>query len=315
MISTITLPPALDHYVETEDLRVDDATRVEAERLFAGGKGIDVSRAIRHLGGDSMALGFMGGPNGDILVHMRKSEGVTPYCTPISQETRRDVIISNVRRDTQTILNARGPSITPDEWASVLTHLHMLDLRGAFVVLSGSLPRGLSHRAYGQIISLVQRRGAKVILDADGRALRAGLKAKPFPVTPNLNELRRVPGRRLRAEGQILSAARALNRAGVKIVLVSLGRKGLLMVTRSKRLRAIPPSVMVRSTVGTGDSTVAGFVFMYAAGKTFEECVRWATAAGTAATLAPGNPLCRLRDVQRLVPRTRVEKIGAEAGR
>lgn len=309
MIYTITLNPALDHYMETEDLRVDDANRVRGECLFAGGKGIDVSRAIRHLGGDSMALGFIGGHNGQILVDMLKAEGVTPYFTPISQETRRDIIINRVRRGGQTLLNARGPAVTAEEWRSFLTHLRMLDLRDAYVVLGGSLPRGLPIDAYRQVVSLVQGRGARAILDADGPCLREGLKAKPFAVKPNLNELRRATKRRLTTDQQMLAAATALHEKGVAIVIVSLGRRGLLVVSGTECLRAIPPSVKVRSTVGAGDSTVAGFVFCHAAGKALEDCVRFATASGTAATLAPGNQLCQARDVQRLLAKVRLSRV------
>ncbi len=309
MIYTITLNPALDHYMETADLRVDDANRVQAECLFAGGKGIDVSRAIRHLGGDSMALGFIGGHNGQILVDMLKAEGVTPYFTPISQETRRDIIINRVRRGGQTLLNARGPAVTAEEWRSFLTHLRMLDLRDAYVVLGGSLPRGLPIDAYRQVVSLVQGRGARAILDADGPCLREGLKAKPFAVKPNLNELRRATKRRLTTDQQMLAAATALHEKGVAIVIVSLGRRGLLVVSGTECLRAIPPSVKVRSTVGAGDSTVAGFVFCHAAGKALEDCVRFATASGTAATLAPGNQLCQARDVQRLLAKVRLSRV------
>ncbi len=310
MIYTITLNPAVDHYLETDDLRVDDANRVKAECLYAGGKGIDVSRALRHLGGESMALGFIGGHNGQSMVDMLKREGVTPYFTPISQETRRDVIISNLKRGTQTLLNTPGPCITKEEWLSFLTHLRMLALRGAYVVLGGSLPKGLPNVAYRQIITLVQRRGAKAILDADGPCLKEGLKARPFAVKPNLNELRWVTGRPLRTERQILAAATGLNNLGIQVVMVSLGKRGLVVATRSERVRAIPPSVRVRSTVGAGDSTVAGFIFRHAAGKPLEECVRFATASGTAATLAPGNQLCRLRDVRRLAPRVKIKTLG-----
>ncbi len=309
MIYTITLNPALDHYMETSDLRVDDANRVQAECLFAGGKGIDVSRAIRHLGGDSMALGFIGGHNGQILVDMLKAEGVTPYFTPISQETRRDIIINRVRRGGQTLLNARGPAVTAEEWRSFLTHLRMLDLRDAYVVLGGSLPRGLPIDAYRQVVSLVQGRGARAILDADGPCLREGLKAKPFAVKPNLNELRRATKRRLTTDQQMLAAATALHEKGVAIVIVSLGRRGLLVVSGTECLRTMPPSVKVRSTVGAGDSTVAGFVFCHAAGKALEDCVRFATASGTAATLAPGNQLCQARDVQRLLAKVRLSRV------
>lgn len=315
MIYTITLNPALDHYMEVDEFRVDDANRVRGECLYAGGKGIDVSRAVRHLGGDSIALGFIGGHNGQVMVDLLKREGVNCYFTPIAQETRRNILITNKRSGTQTLLNARGPAITADEWASFLTHLRMLELRDAYVALGGSLPRGVPPDAYATIIKLVQSHGAKAVLDADGAALRAGLKARPFAIKPNLNELRRLTGRPLESEPDILSVAEALNRRGVSVVMVSRGRRGLLMVGHAGRrrravvLRTVPPPVRVRSTVGAGDSTVAGFVFRHAGGKSLEECVRFATAAGTAATLAPGNQLCRLRDVQRLAPKVKVETL------
>jgi 6-phosphofructokinase 2 len=306
MIYTITLNPALDHYLEVDNLEVDDANRVRYECLYAGGKGIDVSRALRRLGGDSMALGFLGGHNGRIMVDMLKGEGVTCYFTPIAEETRRDIIVCAGKRKTQTMLNARGPSISVDEWRSFLMHLRLLDLRDAFVVAGGSLPRGLPVDAYYQIIKLVQQRGAKAVWDADGECLKLGLKAKPFAIKPNVNELQRLLGRPLRSDTEILSAAMSLNRSGVEVVLVSQGRRGLFAVTRSERYRAVPPPVKVRSTVGAGDSTVAGFVFRYAGGKPLEDCVRFATAAGTAATLAPGNQLCKLRDTQRLAGQIKV---------
>ena len=307
MIYTITLNPALDHFIEVDDLVVDDANRVKAECLYAGGKGIDVSRALRHLGTDSMALGFIGGHNGNIMVDLLKAEGVTCYFTPIAQETRRDIVVCTSRRRTQTMLNAPGPSITPEEWRGFLTHLKLLDLRDAYVVASGSLCRGVPADAYYQIVSLVQKQGARAILDADGACLRAGLKAKPFAIKPNLKELRRALGRPLQTEREILAAAAALNRAGVSVVMVSRGRRGLLVVSDGECIRAVPPPVKVKSTVGAGDSAVAGFVFGHAGGKSLEECARFAAAAGTAATLAPGNQLCRSSDVLRLMPRIKVE--------
>lgn len=309
MIYTITLNPALDHYMEVGDLRLDDANRIKTERLYAGGKGIDVSRALRRLGGDSMALGFSGGHNGQILVDMLKQEGVTPYFTPIAQQTRRNILLSNMQRGRQTVLHARGPEVTGAEWQSFLAHLRMLDLRDAYVVLGGSLPRGLPTSAYRQIIAQVQSQGARAILDADGPCLREGLKARPFAVKPNVHELRRAMRRPLTEEKQILDAAIGLQRRGVSIVLVSRGALGLLVVDESESVRAVPPRVRVRSTIGAGDSTVAGFVFAHSSGKGLEDCVRYATAAGTAATLRPGNELCRPRDVLRLLPRVVVSSL------
>ncbi len=309
MIYTITLNPALDHFLDVQNLSMDDANRVTSECLYAGGKGIDVSRAIRRLGGDSMALGFIGGHNGQIMLELLKKEGVTCYFTPISQETRRNIIIGTLTRGMQTMLNARGPTVSKEEWKAFLTHLRLLDLRDSYVVLSGSLPRGVPIDAYRQVIALVQNQGAKAVLDTDGPALKSGLMAKPFAMKPNVNELRRLTGQALKSERAILTAATQLHRTGIKIVLVSMGYRGLLMVSDVCRCRAIPPAVRVRSTVGAGDSAVAGFVYTHAGGKLLEDCLRFAAAAATAATLAPGNQLCRLREVERLAPRVRLEYI------
>jgi 6-phosphofructokinase 2 len=256
-----------------------------------------------------MALGFIGGHNGRLMVELLKAEGVTTYFTPIAQETRRDIVVC-AGRATQTMLNARGPVVSADEWKAFLVHLDLLDLRDAHVVVAGSLPRGVPANAYEAVVRLAQGRGARVVLDADGPCFKAGLRARPFAIKPNVNELSRLTGRPLRTEREIVTAATALNRGGVDVVIVSRGRRGLLVVGRGGSYRAVPPPVRVKSTVGAGDSTVAGFVLQHAAGKSLEDCLRFATAAGTAATLAPGNQLCRPRDVQRLLPRVEVTQLG-----
>ncbi|MFO0707935.1 MAG: 1-phosphofructokinase [Nitrospira sp.] len=309
MIYTITLNPALDHFLDVAELCLDDANRVTGECLYAGGKGIDVSRAIRHLGGESMALGFIGGRRGQFMVELLKKEGVTCYFTPIAGETRRNIIITTQKARTQTMLNSRGPVVTKTEWTAFLTHLKLLDLNEAYVVVSGSLPGGVPADAYRQIVDVVQSRGARAILDADGACLKSGLRAKPFAIKPNVNELSRLIGRPLRSEAELIRAAERVQRAGVEVVLVSRGAQGLLLIGGQERYRAKPPAVKVRSTIGAGDSTVAGFVLTHASGKGLEASVRVATAAGTAATLAPGNQLCRADDVRRLAAQVKVTAI------
>lgn len=309
MIYTITLNPALDHFLDVPVLRVNATNRVTGECLYAGGKGIDVSRAIRHLGGNSLALGFIGGHNGQVMIELLKAEGVNCYFTPIAQETRRNIIVTTASRRTQTMFNAPGPLVSEAEWDAFLAHLGLLDLQDAYVVISGSLPKGLPVTAYRDIIELVQRRGARAVLDADEACFRHGLKARPFAIKPNLDELRRATGRRLTTEADIRHAAVRLHRSGIAVVLVSRGRNGLFVVADGRMYRVVPPPVTVRSTVGAGDSTVAGYVVMQAAGKSLEDGIRYAAAAGTAATLAPGNQLCRLQDVQRLLRRVMVTPI------
>jgi fructose-1-phosphate kinase PfkB-like protein len=159
--------------------------------------------------------------------------------------------------------------VTKEEWKAFLTHVRLLDLRDSYVVLSGSFPRGVSIDAYRQIITLVQSRGAKAVLDTDGPALKLGLEARLFAMKPNLNELRRLTGMALRSDRTVLAAAAHFHRTGIEIVLVSMGCRGLLMVSATHCYRAVPPTVRVRNTVGAGDSAVAGFVCTHAGGKDF----------------------------------------------
>ncbi|MFO0731483.1 MAG: PfkB family carbohydrate kinase [Nitrospiraceae bacterium] len=202
-------------FLEVEEFRVDDVA-VLTETLYAGGKGIDVSRAIRQLGGESMALGFIGGHNGRVMVDLLKAEGVTCYFTPIEQETRRNVIVTTTGTRTQTVLNAKGPTIAPEEPAGVSRSSQRT--RSASCLRGHerqSAARGAEADAYRQIVTLVQDHGAKAVLDADGTALRFGLQAKPFATKPNVNELQRLVAKPLRNERALLQAASRLNQQGI----------------------------------------------------------------------------------------------------
>jgi 6-phosphofructokinase 2 len=308
MIYTITLNPALDRTMEVDGLVVDDANRILREERYAGGKGIDCSRVIEELGGKSTALGFIGGYDGLELEGRLINEGVLCDFTRIGGETRTNIILSNRRAKTQILLNAAGPRITPAEIGLFFQRIRSLGRDAEFVIISGSVPPGVNHNIYAQIITTLKGKGIRVALDADGELLRHGYKAQPWVIKPNIHEFQRLTGVKSTEIGGLLTKARQFVEEGIEICLVSMGAKGLLGVTKDEAYVAIPPQVQVVSQVGAGDSTLAGFIYALTKKKSFRESLILASAAGTAAVMTAGTALCKKRDVERIKKDIKIEK-------
>jgi 6-phosphofructokinase 2 len=309
MIYTVTLNPALDRAVFVEELKFDDLNRIRREATYAGGKGIDVSRAIKELGGHSIALGLVGGFSGLELQGRLINEGITCDFVTIAEETRTNIIVKDGSTKKQMLLSAPGPEVRPQDVATIYNKVSCLCPSPSFVVMGGSLPRGITPNVYAQFIKVVTNQGGKAVLDADDEPLRLGLGAKPYIVKPNLHELGRLAGREVKDLKGILSMAKELNKAGVEIVIVTMGPKGLVVVSEGLAIHCTTPRVKVVSTVGAGDSCLAGLVLALEQGKPLKEAAVLATAAGTAATLSPGTELCHKEDVERLVPQIKVREL------
>ena len=301
MIYTITLNPALDRTIWIQKVRDDVSNRIMEEKSFAGGKSVDVSKVLKNLGVDNIALGFVGGFAGRELEGRLLNEGIETDFVRVSGETRTNIIIHETDTGKQLAFNARGPEIKPDELMQFIEQLEKLPC-GDVVAIGGSIPLGVSPEIYRKIISLVKKCQAKVVLDVDGEALRQGIKAHPNVIKPNIHELSELAGRELKGLDDVVTAARSINQQGVEIVLVSMGAKGILLVSDGQQYLAVPPNVNVESTIGAGDSSVAGFVFGLVQGKDLKQCLIYAVAAGTATTLRQGTALCQKDDFERIVP-------------
>ena len=301
MIYTITLNPALDRTLWIQKVRDDVSNRILEEKSFAGGKSVDVSKVLKNLGVDNIALGFVGGFAGRELEGRLLNEGIETDFVRVSGETRTNIIIHETGTGKQLAFNASGPEIKPDELMQFIEQLEKLPC-GDVVAIGGSIPLGVSPEIYRKIISLVKKCQAKVVLDVDGEALRQGIKALPNVIKPNIHELSELAGRELNGLDDVVSAARSINQQGVEIVLVSMGAKGILLVSDGQQYLAVPPNVNVESTIGAGDSSVAGFVSGLVQGKDLKQCLIYAVAAGTATTLRQGTALCQKDDFERIVP-------------
>jgi 6-phosphofructokinase 2 len=305
MIYTITLNPALDRTLWIQKVRDDVSNRILEEKSFAGGKSVDVSKVLKNLGVDNIALGFVGGFAGRELEGRLLNEGIETDFVRVSGETRTNIIIHETGTGKQLAFNARGPEIKPDELMQFIEQLERLPC-GEVVAIGGSIPLGVSPEIYRKIINLVKKCQAKVVLDVDGEALRQGIKALPNVIKPNIHELSELAGRELTGLDDVVSAARAINQQGVEIVLVSMGAKGILLVSDGQQYLAVPPNVNVESTIGAGDSSVAGFVSGLVQGKDLKQCLIYAVAAGTATTLRQGTALCQKDDFERIVPQVSI---------
>lgn len=304
MIYTVTLNPALDRTIWISKIREDVSNRILNEHSFAGGKSIDVSKVLKNFGVDNTALGFVGGFAGRELEGRLLNEGVQSDFIRVSGETRTNIIIHEKETGRQMAFNALGPKIKPSELMQLVEQIEALPCPSV-VAVGGSLPPGVSPEIYRKIIALVKRCQARVVLDVDGKALQSGIKAKPTIIKPNLHELSELVGRELKQLDQVLEVARRINREGVEVVLVSMGPRGILLVSDKEEYMAVPPPVKVSNTIGAGDSAVAGFIFGLMHGKDLKASLACAVAAGTATTMSLGTALCQKEDFLSLIPQVK----------
>ena len=309
MIATVTLNPSLDEHITVNRLVVEEANRWVKLRRYAGGKGIDISRAVHEMGGMTVAYGFIGGGNGRAIEILLDEEGVLFSFTPISQETRANFIITDMTTGQQTRIDAPGPRVSKRALERFRKKLRQIRPKPNMMALSGSVPPGVPVGIYRDIIAECRENRVKTILDADGQWLTEGIKARPYLIKPNVREAEALVGRPLATEQSIIEAALDLVGAGVEVVVISRGQDGIIAAGKKNVFKAVPPPVRVKSRVGAGDCTIAGLALKLAYGESLEEACRLGVAMGTAAVLTPGTELCHRADVEKLLPKIKIWEI------
>jgi len=302
MIYTVTLNPALDRFIVVEQLLAEDTSRILSETAYAAGKGINVSRVIRELGGHSAALGLVGGYEGLQLEGLLINAGVMSDFTRISGETRTNIILREQTKGRQYVIGAAGPEVNATEIGMFYQNFNQIQ-NMEYLILSGSLPRGVTPNLYGQLILAGKKKNAFIVIDTDGKSLRESIEYQPTCIKPITYELSRLAERELQTESEIMGFCEKIHQKGIPYILVSRGRKGLLLSSVKQKIKAIAPPVEVDSTVGAGDSVVGGFVLAHSRGKDLADCVRLACAAGTATAQTPGTELCHRAGVEAILPR------------
>jgi len=309
MISTVTLNPALDKTVYLDTLRVHDANRIRRLEQDAGGKGINASRVLKELGSETVALGFIGGSTGSFIEHVLDREGIPTDFVRVSTPSRTNIAIQEVDGAPPTMLNEPGPEVTPAEMESLIARMKSAAANSYAVIFGGSLCRGCATDIYRALIECVRAEGALAVLDADGPPLTEGLAARPFMIKPNIDEARRLCGEPLESVTDIARAAVNLCGRGIELVVISMGKDGAVAGTTKETWLAVPPQVKVVSTIGSGDSMIAGITHILAANGSLEDALRWGSAAGAATAMTNGAEIGRREDVLNLLDQVRVERI------
>ena len=309
MIATITLNPSIDQHIIVRNLVKDDANRAEAVFSYPGGKGVNVSKVIRELGGRSRAYALIGGFPGDFWKELVQKLDIPYFAAPIQGDIRINTILTDLKDESQTRISAPGPKVTEKELNYFLKKLLSVRPKPFFWVLGGSLSSGMKHSTYRQWILALQKNDVPCVLDTDNEALRLGVQAMPFIIKHNEYETRRLMGQPLKSVDDYLNAARSVVRRGVRIVIVSLGSRGALFVTHKESFHVSTPKVAVKSKVGAGDSLIGGFLLGLYKKLSVKEAARLGVAASTSAVMREAPRLCLRSDIAGLLRRVAIQDL------
>ncbi|MEN8656237.1 1-phosphofructokinase [Streptomyces sp. 21So2-11] len=285
MIVTVTPNPSLDRTYEVPALDRGEVIRATTDRMDPGGKGVNVSRAVASAGHRTLAVMPLGGAPGALVAELLGAQGIEVAPVPVAGHTRSN--ISVVEPDgTLTKINAPGPELTAAEAESLLETVRARSAGADWIACCGSLPRGLAPEWYAELVARAHEAGARIALDTSGPSLLAALRERPDVVKPNAEELAQAVGRPLTTVGDAVKAAQELRDAGARAVLASLGADGQLLVGESGTYFGSAHVTAVRSNVGAGDASLAGFL---AAGGEGPDALAAAVAHGAAAVQLPGS--------------------------
>jgi 1-phosphofructokinase/tagatose 6-phosphate kinase len=304
MIVTVTLNAALDRTLTVPSFQRGHRHRASQVLTLAGGKGINVARALKRLDVPVVATGLAGGRTGTRIVEELTSEAILNDFVRIGEESRASTAVVDPMENSYTEINEWGPLVSEAELAMLFEKLHYLSRGADFVVFAGSLPRGVAESFYADAIRDLSRRGVRVVLDTEGEPLRLGTEAEPYLVSPNQREAEHVVGQALEEEDDYLMALDRIAELGARNVHITQesGCYGLFREERTvRRYRASAPVVEPVSVVGAGDVLLAQFIAAQLAGKSAEDSLRVAVAAGAASTLEVGAGRFDPRDVGRFV--------------
>ncbi len=298
-ILTLTLNPAIDKSTTVDRIVPESKLRCNEPVFEAGGGGINVSRALKKLGGDSVCMYLAGGRTGTLMHQLLSKEGVDQEVIEIKGDTRENFIVVNTSTNEQYRFGMPGAKITPEEWELTVEKLKNLDPFPEFLVASGSIPKSLTQDAYATIADIVKSKGGKLVLDTSDVPLKKAMEeVGVYMIKPNLRELGQLAGvDEIHGKEQEEIAQNLIKSGKVNIIVASLGARGAMMATKDHIEYIVPPTIKKRSTVGAGDSMVAGMLLKMSEGKNWTEVLKFGVASGTAATMNEGTQLCSYDDV------------------
>ena len=307
-IVTITFNPCIDKSAAVPQLIPEKKLSCTEPRFEPGGGGINVARAIKKLGGEATAIYPSGGYTGIFFNDLLTKENIPAIIIEIENSLRENVIVMEESSNKQFRFGFPGAKLTEQEWQQCIDAIDKIN-NAEFLVASGSLPEGVPDDIFARLATISKKKNLKLVVDTSKAALRHAANEGVFMLKPNLNELSSLLGKKELSIEEVASAAKEIiEKRYCQVLLVSLGEKGAMFLTQHDQLKVSAPKVEKKSTVGAGDSMVAGFVLSLSQGKNFENALRYGVACGAAATMQPGTELCNKKDADALYQIIAIEK-------
>lgn len=300
-IVTVTVNPVLDTSTNTGLVVPLKKTRCKEPVHEPGGGGINVSRALKKLGCESLAIIAAGGENGEKLKKILDDEGIKIKIVPIEGNTRENIMVHEEKTGEHYRFVMPGPELKEKEWQALLETIKSIDPKPEYLVASGSLPPGVPEDFYARLAEYAHENDIRMVLDTSGPPLKLALQEGVYMIKPNLREIKELLGKEKLTGMELDMAAREiLDKEYCSVLVVSLGPQGAMLARQEITEYIVPPVMPVVSAVGAGDSMVAGMVLGCIKGYWPEKAIRYGVAAGTAATLTPGSELCRKSDTEEI---------------
>jgi 6-phosphofructokinase 2 len=299
-IITITFNPAIDKTTSIKALIPEKKLQCSIPKLEPGGGGVNVARAIKKIGGEALAIYLGGGYNGSLMKELLNKEQVASLQIETKNPARENIIVLDNSTNLQYRFGMPGPEIYEAEWQQCIQEIEKAE-GVQFIVASGSLPPGVPENIFATIAAIAKNKNAKFVVDTSEKALQLAVKEGVYLLKPNLGELSSLAGGQdLNVESVKEVAQKIIAEGKCEVMVVSMGAAGAMLVTKNEATQISAPPVKKKSTVGAGDSMLAGIVYSLSQGKTLLEAAQYGVACGTAATMNPGTELCHLNDVENL---------------
>ena len=311
MIITLTVNPALDIYSKTEKFEPNEKLRCEQPIIDPGGGGVNVSRVIKRLGGESTAVYAQGGHTGKLFSDLLKKEGVKEDSIAVKNDLRQNFAITETSTGNLYRFGFPGAELEQQEYDALLDRIDICEA-GSFLVASGSLPPGAPADFYATVAARAKRCGLKFVLDTSGKSYKGVLEEGAYLIKPNRRELRDVTGERAETKGeQEKLLLKILQEYPVEMIVLSLGEEGAMLATRGQVMHFPAPQVEHVSSIGAGDSMVAGMVFKLSQNEPPENAILYGLSCGSATIKSPGTELLQKKDVEELYQQL-VGKVGKQ---
>ena len=311
-IYTLTLNPSVDYSFYVPSIKFDDINRITHQRIDPGGKGVNIARMLLKLGEKSIPITFCTKDNSNIYPKILEKEGLIPIYIKIKEKIRN---VYNFISEKGEILrfNEKGPKISYEEKKQLFKKIMCLDYKkGDIIAISGSLPSGFKKDTYKVILNKLKKFQLITFVDADGDVLKYAVESSPYIIKPNLWELERCIGEKIKNGRKLVSVIGNLLNKNISIIILTLGEKGTFVFTKEQILYGNVPKVKVKSSVGCGDAFIAGFLFSLKNNKNLKDCLKCAIACGTGKTKQEGTKMPDKKEVMGIYNKTTILDVDYE---